>query len=409
MTLFAWFLWIAALATWLKQLRYHQLVLRITRAVWWRRPRRFRPLQQHSFILLVPAHNEEAGIEATLASLKALDYPPSQYEILVIADNCSDQTADRARALGVSVIERQDPHKKSKGFALEYAIAQIAQRPQSPDALVIIDADTRVEPHLLSAFSSRLRAGQKWQQAYYSVSNAEENLRTRMLTYALALFNGSWLLGQDGLGLSCALRGNGMCFAWSALKRCPWQAYGLAEDLEFSWHLRLAGERVHFVHEARVFGEMIAGAAQAAVSQRLRWEHGRKALKAAFGPRLAQLPRRQRSLLQADLSMPPLSRYVSWLLLGFLLGMAAASLHPLAEIAAIPLTLVTISGTVFFFYLLSPFVRLGLPLRFAWALFQAPFYMLWKLRLLRSGPPQTWDRAQRNTVPEESSQKAPEK
>ena len=98
------------------------------------------------------------------------------------------------------------------------------------------------------------------------------------MSLAFSLCNGVLPWGQERLGLSVGLKGNGMCFSRRGLTRFPWKAYGLVEDAEFSLMLRLAGERVHFLPEARVFGEMVSGGGPAAASQRSRWEAGRRAL-----------------------------------------------------------------------------------------------------------------------------------
>lgn len=387
----------------LRQAPYHWLLLRLVQAVYLGRSPVAGRDRSRRFVILVPAHNEELGLPATLTSLLHLDYPKELFEVLVISDNCSDQTAAVARASGVSVIERQDSQKKSKGYALEYALGILQARPEPLDAVVIIDADTRVEAQLLEVFAGELARGHDWIQAYYSVSNPDENLKTAMLTYAFALFNGVWLLGQDRLGLGSALRGNGMCFSWSGLARCPWQSYGLAEDLEFSWYLRLRGEKVVFTAAARVFGEMIAGEDQAAASQRQRWEHGRKSLAKTFGAELRarSLPLGKRTLLEADLRMPPLSRYVSLLASYGVAVIAAGFTLPPEAPVLLQLLLGCLQGLFLLFcltfalYLISPFCQLGLPLRYARSLLRAPFYMLWKLRLSRKRAPASWQRATR--------------
>lgn len=359
--------------------------------------------KQPRFTLLVPAHNEELGIAATVGSLQALDYPRENFRILVIADNCSDQTAAVARACGADVLERFDDTKKSKGFALEYAIHVMRRDPaQIPDAVVVIDADTRADSNLLQVFSSRWLDGQDWMQGYYSVSNPNDSWRTRLMTVAFALFNGVWLSGQDALGIGSALRGNGMAFSWRALQRHPWKAYGLAEDLEFSWHLRLAGERVHFAPEAVVYGEIISDNAAASKSQRLRWEHGRRELRRVFGKELRQktLPPFARFLMQADLTMPALSRLVTFTLLGLVLSSFSlfASTSVVASVAASLLALLNfLSLAVLLLYLMLAFLKFHLPLGYLWSLSRVPFYMLWKFLLLFQKSPKAWVRTQRKS------------
>jgi len=349
------------------------------------------------FVILIPAHNEEDSIANTLSSLAGLDYPPTRLEFLVIADNCSDATALIVKRAGVSVIERMDAERRGKGYALEYAIDFLQKRERKPDAVVVIDADTKVDRHLLTVFALHLREGKSWLQAYYTVANPEDGWRTKLMTYALSLFNGIWLMGQDRLGLGSALRGNGMCFRWSALERCPLQAYGLAEDLEFSWRLRLAGEHVVFAATTRVYGEMVSQG-QAAVSQRQRWETGRKALRQDF--RLAILQATQFSLLRrsdllADLYMWPLGRLLTVTLLALLglglkLSLLAPSLYGLVLLVMILAFVVLFAG-----YGLLPFRKLALPWSYGLALIYAPAYFAWKFVVGLKRAPERWVRTAR--------------
>ena len=100
---------------------------------------------------------------------------------------------------------------------------------------MIIDADTTIDRDLLGYFDNDLRGGSDWIQCYYSVANADQSMRTRLMTYAFSLYNGVLLKGLNALGLSVGFKGNGMCFSTRGLKRIPWRAYGLVEDMEYSW------------------------------------------------------------------------------------------------------------------------------------------------------------------------------
>ncbi|WP_141732672.1 glycosyltransferase family 2 protein [Oligoflexus tunisiensis] len=353
-----------------------------------------------NFVILVPAHNEEGSIATTVRSLRALDYPRQQFEILVIADNCQDQTANVARNEGAEVLERFHDTKKSKGFALEYALETLQKREHQPDAVVIIDADTTVDADLLKAFDRRLQSGQDWLQAYYTVSNSNDSWRTQMMRLGFAHFNGLWLLGQDTLGLGSALRGNGMAFSWNGLQRCPWQAYGLAEDLEFSWHLRMRGERVFFVPEVKVYGEMIDNNPAAVASQRLRWEHGRKQLRKTFGRTIlrSRWPLGRRFTYWSDLNMPPLAGFALRLLLT--LGIAilfyqTESTELIEGIQGICLGLAIGQLLNFAIYLTMPFVVMDIPRSYFKLFFIAPFYAAWKAGLWLKRAPATWVRTER--------------
>jgi glycosyltransferase involved in cell wall biosynthesis len=348
-------------------------------------------------VILVPAHNEAASIAATVHSLQQLDYPDGAYEILVIADNCQDETASVARNAGATVLERQDAAARGKGYALEFAVAHLQERTELPDALVIIDADTQAAANLLAVFHNYFRAGYDWLQAYYSVANPEASWRTHLMTYALSLFNGVWLLAQDRLGLGATLRGNGMGYRWPALARCPLKAYSLAEDMEYSWRLRLAGESVRFVGETAVYGEMVSQG-QAAVSQRLRWETGRQLLIRQFQTAIWQTDWRlaQRFWAWGDLMMWPLGRFLAWtLVVGAGLGAKQLLLQPTLG----SLILAGYWGSVvvgFGVYACLPFIKMSLPWRYAQSFYLAPLYFAWKLTLLAQKAPTRWVRTQRN-------------
>ena len=104
-----------------------------------------------SFLIIIPAHDEESGIATTVRSCLAANYPASRFGVLVIADNCSDRTSSMAAAAGARVVERFDPQKKSKGYAIEFVMESLARSGEldALDALVIIDADTTMDADLL--------------------------------------------------------------------------------------------------------------------------------------------------------------------------------------------------------------------------------------------------------------------
>lgn len=261
------------------------------------------------FDIVVPAHDEEAGLAATIASLKALDYPDDRYRIIVVADNCADATARVAAAAGAVVVERRDPELRGKGYALAHAFERVL-RDAIADAVVVIDADSVASPNLLTAFARRFQDGAAAVQATYGVRNPEASWRTRLMVIALALFHVLRSLGRERLGLSTGLRGNGMGFSCEVLRLIPHDSSSLVEDVEYGLKLGRAGHRVHYVPEARVLGDM-PSQGRAARSQRLRWELGRRALGRAEGTSLLLegLARRDAILLDLalDLLAPPLT------------------------------------------------------------------------------------------------------
>jgi 1,2-diacylglycerol 3-beta-glucosyltransferase len=274
------------------------------------------------FDIVVPAHDEEAGVADTIRSLLALAYPRDRFRVFVVADNCMDQTAARARAAGANVMERLDPDRRGKGHALSFAFDRLMAE-GAADAFVVVDADSLVTPNLLGAFAARIESGAQALQAGYGVRNRDASWRTRLLHLGFTLFHDVRSLARERLGLSCGLRGNGMGFGRSILRQVPHDAFSVVEDVEYGIRLGLAGCRVEYVDEARIVGEM-AASEQASRSQRSRWEGGRYTLARQHTRDLLGRAVRERSPLLLDLALdllvPPLSYLVLAVTAGLLLS-----------------------------------------------------------------------------------------
>ena len=278
------------------------------------------------FAVVVPAHNEQESLSDTVNSLLDIEYPKDLYDVVVIADNCTDSTAEIAEKMGVKVFKRSHETKRSKGYALEWLFEKLLSE-NHYDAYVVVDADTLVSSNILDVFNNELLRGKDIIQAYYGVRNPDVSWRTELLSYALALFNGVYLAGFNGLGLGCALRGNGMCFSKEILKKVPWKAASLAEDMECSWLARLQGVKAQYTDEAKVYGEMVSGEHEGTESQRKRWEEGRHQLREMFRDKLmkSDLPALEKALYYCDLFLDPLSKYAAQLVLLVLVAMWADS------------------------------------------------------------------------------------
>ncbi len=142
------------------------------------------------FDIVVPAHNEELGIGGTVANLRELDYPKEFVRVLVVADNCTDATAERARAAGARVLVRDDATKRGKGYALEYAFGLLVEEAVA-DVIVVVDADSQVSANFLRAFGARFERGAPAVQARYGVRNRDDSWRTRLMSIAFATFHDS--------------------------------------------------------------------------------------------------------------------------------------------------------------------------------------------------------------------------
>ncbi len=364
-------------------------------------PRRQPSGSRSRFAIVVPAHNEAQQIGATVASLKALDYPSAQFDIVVVADNCSDGTAACARAAGATVLERQDAQLRGKGYALEHAFAHLLQLDRH-DAAVVVDADTLVSQNLLRAFAGRLEQGALAVQGHYGVSNPQASWRTRLMTVALAMFHRLRSLGRERLGVSAGLRGNGMCFTLQLLRQHPHKAFGLVEDVEYGIAIGRGGVRIAYADDARVYGEMVSNAA-GSQTQRQRWEGGRSQLVRQVLPGLVgeALRRGDAMLLDlaCDLAVPPLATL--GLSVVVQLGLVAAlwGLSAGGTLVWVATCLAAANALGLVAYVGRGAVLSELGLGALTALMWAPIYVVWKFVLmLRPGRKnQAWVRTQRET------------
>lgn len=344
-------------------------------------PAPLRSSRRLRFDIIVPAHNEAGVIERAIANLRKLDWPSDGFRILVVADNCTDATAALARAAGAEVLERHDTTRRGKGYALDFAF-QKSHAAGWAYAVVVIDADSEVSPNLLEAFSSRIENGAKAVQAHYGVLNPHASWRTRLLTIAMAAFHVLRSRARERLHLSCGIRGNGWCITHLLLNQVPYQAFSLTEDIEYGIDLGLAGYRVHYAEEAQVNADMVTDA-QAAGTQRQRWESGRLQLIRSKALGLLSAATRRGDAVSLDLALDlfvlPLS-YVA-INVAVLIGFSALAVLWLPEFdfwlmlgiaCALSLLLYVLRG-----WQLSGVGLIGLA-----DLLRAPLFVLWKLLLL---------------------------
>jgi 1,2-diacylglycerol 3-beta-glucosyltransferase len=351
-------------------------------------PPAYAPASTH-FQIVVPAHDEAAGIAQTVESLLAVDYPRELFEVVVVADNCSDDTAARARAAGARVLERFDDKLRGKGYALAHAF-EASRGSGQVDAVVVVDADTVVSPNLLRAFDVRIQGGARAVQADYAVRNADAAWRTRLMAIAFGMFHVVRSTAREGLGVSCGLRGNGMCFTTDLLEEVPHDAFSVVEDVEYGARLGEHGHRVHYAGEAHVYGEMVSSE-KASRSQRSRWEGGRMAMARTHALPLLLRALKERSPLLADLAadllVPPLSSLVAATVVG---TAASAALAVVTLRPNFALLLFGASGVFLAAYAVRGWHVSGTGARGLLSLGYAPIYIAWKatlpLRRTRKAP-----------------------
>jgi 1,2-diacylglycerol 3-beta-glucosyltransferase len=354
-----------------------------------------RPSRRLRFDVIVPAHDEAAAIGDLIARLFLLDWPPDRFRVIVVADNCTDRTAEIARAAGALVFERHDPTRLGKGYALQFAF-DTSEESGWADACVVVDADSDVSPNLLEAFAARIESGAKAIQVRYRVRNPHASWRTGLLSIALACFHDVRSRARERLGLSCGIRGNGWCVTRRLLRLVPYGAFSLAEDLEYGIELGLAGYRVHYADEAFVAAEMVSRE-EPARSQRLRWESGRAQLLRSRVLRLLRATNGPDGGICADLAfdllLPPLSYVAINVVALVLVGASVVWWLPYVEWSLWVALGCVVSIAL---YVLRGWQLSGLGARGLFDLARAPGFVLWKLWLrLRTRVPRQWVRTER--------------
>lgn len=237
------------------------------------------------FAMVIPAHNEELSIASTLNSLTRITYNKANFDIIVVADNCSDRTADLARTAGGVVYERSNSTLRGKGHALRWIFDQLLDKQPPYDAIVVIDADTVAAPDFLTVMNYYLEQGSSAVQCSDMVAPQPGSWSSEITRLGFTLYNHVRPLGRRVMNCPAGLRGNGMCFSTETLRKIPWNTFSLNEDLEYGLVLLLNGISVDFASEAKVYATMPSNSRNAE-SQRSRWERGRLPMIKRYGGRL---------------------------------------------------------------------------------------------------------------------------
>jgi cellulose synthase/poly-beta-1,6-N-acetylglucosamine synthase-like glycosyltransferase len=222
--------------------------------------------------VIVPAHDEATVVGNLLGDLSRQDHPAELTRVVVLADRCSDATADIARDAGVGVAERSDG-PDGKGAALAWY--QEREPLADGEAMVVLDADNRVPPDLLSRFSDELDQGHTVLQAYLDVANPDASPVATASALSYWASNRMVQLARTNLGWTADLGGTGMCLTSEALGEAGGFGSSLVEDQDLGVRLFRSGHRVRWVHDVRVRDEK-PSTAGVAVRQRSRWATGRR-------------------------------------------------------------------------------------------------------------------------------------
>jgi cellulose synthase/poly-beta-1,6-N-acetylglucosamine synthase-like glycosyltransferase len=331
-------------------------------------------------VVVIPAHNEEAVIEATLHSL--VPQLPDSGQVVLVADNCLDNTSEKARQFGVHVIERNNLHDRGKGFALEAAVQYLKERQLPPDFVVIVDADCQVKPGSLDRLVYQCElTGRPIQALDLMRSREPGNTKQKVAELAWTVKNHVRPLGLLTLGLPCQLMGTGMTFPFQLLKQLDLGSSHIAEDMKLGVDCALAGHPPLFCPEALVesyFPEKDSSL----LDQRQRWEHGHlnvifsecfDLLKAALRDRNKDL-----LLMSIDLLIPPLAFLV---LISVVVLLTVTSIVFILEKGILALVILLVALTFLSISMLLSWHRFARDIISGWELIWIPVYVISKIPL----------------------------
>lgn len=341
-------------------------------------------MQPISASVLIPAHDEAQNIAETVTHVSSMiagairTRQGDRWRLIVIADNCTDDTAALARAAGAEVLERRSDSERGKAFALAHGVRALEAAP--PDVVVVVDADCRLEPGALETIASIAVAQNRPAQALYLLTlPPSPGVRDRISAFAFLFKNQVRALGLSTLSLPCHLTGTGMAFPWPALRRVPLASSSIVEDLEYGLKLAMAGAPSILCGDARIWSQLPQQEA-AATSQRRRWEHGFLSTMLALAPKVIATGLRRGNAglcaLGLDLLVPPLSLFAMLLGATTALALLLAFLGLASPGPAAFLVLLAAGCSLAVLGAWARFARSLIPLG---TLLGAPLYVLWKI------------------------------
>ena len=246
------------------------LAVEVVAAVWGRRTVLVTSAPRIRVAILIPAHNEEGGIAATLQSI--VPQLQDHDRLLVVADNCTDGTGTIAQSEGAEVVFRTNLEKRGKGFALDFGIRHLSSNP--PDIVIVVDADCQVDPHAIDHLAKLCAQVRRPAQAQYLMRNqGTVPLSLRIAEFAWLVKNLVRPLGLARLGLPCQLMGSGMAFPWASLSNLDLANAHIVEDMKMGLDLARLGVAPIFCPDAIVLSTFPTHE-QGIKDQRTRWEHG---------------------------------------------------------------------------------------------------------------------------------------
>lgn len=237
--------------------------------------RKFKPTEnKHKYAILIAARNEEAVIGNLLDSIDRQDYPKELLTVFVVADNCTDSTAQVARDRGAVCYERFDDEHRTKGFALQFLFENIKKDYgiEAFEGYFIFDSDNLLNSDYVTRMNESFDAGEKIITSYRNTKNFDENWIAS--TYAI-----HWLRSiryrhraRSVLRLATNIQGTGFLFA-NELVRNGWHYTSLTEDRAFTADAVAHGYPISY-NDAAMFYDEQPTSLKVALRQRIRWSKG---------------------------------------------------------------------------------------------------------------------------------------
>lgn len=274
--------------------------------------------KKHSFMVIIPAHNEEVVVGNLVKSLKNLDYDNELYDTYVIADNCTDSTAQVAKDAGAIVYERFHETKKTKGYALNWFFKKMTEENKKYDAIIIFDADNVVDKNFLNAMNLKLCQGEKLVQGYRDIKNPTDTWISGGYAIFYWMMNKFYHLARYNIGLSPLINGTAFMVEWSLLMPNGWNTKTLTEDIEFSIINIANGTKLGWAKDAIVYDEQPLTFKQS-WSQRERWSVGHVQVIKGYTGDLVKGVIREKTIMNVDGFFYVLGMPLSFLTLGLVI------------------------------------------------------------------------------------------
>jgi len=358
----------------------------------WPEKRHERSMPQTKFAIIIPAHNESELIGRTLEKTKAVNYPDSLFEIIVVADNCTDDTEEIVHRNNVLCWKRTDPDNRGKGNVLRWVFPRLIEY-GNHDAFIIIDADTHMEPDFLLEVNDHFCRGAKAVQGYSQARHPERSPLESLAFLGFALNRNLRYRGRTRLGWTTNLMGTGMCFLREVIEKHGWNTRTMVEDIEYEMFLHLNDIRVTFAYQARINVELHKSVKQSK-GQRTRWDLGKFEVRNRYLPQLLRKGIRERDISYFDSAMelllPPFSLFC-------FIVMACCALFFLFGFDGITINFYLWITVLFslLLYIFSGLVTVKASVKVYRALLFAPLFIVWRawivfLEMLKRNKQRQW-------------------